>query len=83
MSLQGVSPSFLIGHVYYYGAVFRDRILGNERSLLIDPMKSALDYGLIPTIHSDYNCQPIDPLRCIYNAVTRIMRQNGEVLNYK
>jgi hypothetical protein len=44
-------------------------------------MRSAIDCGLIPTTHSDYNCQPIDPLRCIYNAVTRIMKANGEVLN--
>jgi predicted amidohydrolase YtcJ len=73
----------LIGHVYYYGAVFRDKILGAQRADLIDPMKSALECGLTPTIHSDYNCQPVDPLRCIYNAVTRIMKDNGEVLNYK
>lgn len=77
MKQLGVSPSFLIGHVYYYGAAFRDKILGAKRANLIDPFKSALDCGLIPTIHSDYNCQPIDPLRCIQNAVTRIMKENG------
>jgi predicted amidohydrolase YtcJ len=74
MKQLSVSPSFLIGHVYYYGQVFRDKILGYERSKLVDPMKSAINTGLIPTIHSDYNCQPIDPLRCMYNAVTRMTR---------
>ena len=44
-------------------------------------MNTALKYDLRPTIHSDYNCQPIDPIRCIYNAVTRIIRNTGEVLN--
>ena len=46
-------------------------------------MRSAIDLGLRPTMHSDYNCQPVDPIRCIYNAVTRIMKTNGEVLNEK
>lgn len=32
-------------------------------------------------MHSDYNCQPVDPLRCIYNAVTRKMKFNHDVLN--
>lgn len=52
-------------------------VLGPERASMIDPVKSALDNGLTPTLHSDYNCQPVDPLRCIHNAVTRIMRDNG------
>ena len=32
-------------------------------------------------MHSDYNCQPVDPIRCLYNAVTRKMKANGQVLN--
>lgn len=44
-------------------------------------MKSAMDFGLRPTMHSDYNCQPVDPLRCLYNAVTRKMKFNNETLN--
>lgn len=81
MKLNNIHPSFLIGHVYYYGKVFKEDILGEERANLIDPVKSAIDIGLRPTLHSDYNCQPIDPLRCIYNAVTRIMHGTNEVLN--
>jgi predicted amidohydrolase YtcJ len=76
-----VSPSFLIGHVYYYGEVF-EKILGEVRAALTDPVKSAYDKNLKPTLHSDYNCQPVDPLRCIYNAVTRKMKYApGRVLN--
>lgn len=44
-------------------------------------MKTAFDLGLKPTIHSDYNCQPVDPLRCIQNAVTRKIKRGGKVLN--
>lgn len=50
---------------------------------MLDPMRSAVDLGLRPTVHSDYNCQPIDPIRCIYNAVTRNMKPNGLPLNEK
>ncbi len=42
MKSLNVYPSFLIGHVYYYGHVFRDLALGAERGNLIDPMKTAL-----------------------------------------
>jgi len=28
MKKLNLSPSFLIGHVYFYGGVFKDRILG-------------------------------------------------------
>ena len=78
-----VWPSFLIGHVYYYGDSFQDKLLGKKRADLVDSLKTALKYDRKPTLHSDYNCQPIDPIRCIYNAVTRIVRNTGEVLNPK
>lgn len=55
----GVSPSFLIGHVYFYGVAFRDEILGIKRASKLDPVKSAYKNNLKPTLHSDYNCQPI------------------------
>lgn len=83
MKEMNITPSFLIGHVYYYGHVFKKYILGEERADLVDPMRSAMELGLRPTMHSDYNCQPVDPLRCLYNAVTRKMKYNHEVLNSK
>ena len=81
MAKLGISPSFLIGHVHYWGRAFRDRILGPERVKLYDPCASALAHGLRISLHSDYNVTPIDPLRCVSNAVNRDMRDGGEVLN--
>lgn len=81
MKRLGVSPSFLIGHVYYYGAVFRDHIFGPARANLIDPCKTALEKGLRISLHSDYNCQPISPLRYVHNAVTRNIRNTKQQLN--
>lgn len=81
MAKLGLSPSFLIGHVHYWGRAFRDRLLGPERADRLDPCRSALAGGLKISLHSDYNVTPIDPLRCIENAVVRDMREGGGILN--
>ncbi|WP_219627777.1 amidohydrolase [Stenotrophomonas maltophilia] len=76
-----VSPSFLIGHVFYWGKAFRDNILGPQRAAFYDPCRSALNGGLRISLHSDFNVTTIEPLRYIDNAVNRRMRDGGEVLN--
>jgi len=81
MKKLGISPSFLIGLVYFYGAVFRDRIFGARRADLLIPCRSALAKGLRISLHSDYNCEPLEPIRYIHNAVTRNLRGTQEQLN--
>lgn len=81
MHRLGVSPSFLIGHVHYWGRAFRDDILGPERAMLYDPCASALRGGLRISLHSDYNVTPLNPLSYVDTAVNRRMRDGGEVLN--
>lgn len=81
MKRLGVSPSFLIGHVHYWGRAFRDRLLGPARADRLDPCRSALRGGLRISLHSDFNVTPIDPLRCMQNAVLRDMREGGGILN--
>jgi predicted amidohydrolase YtcJ len=81
MKALGLSPSFLIGHVHYWGRAFRDDILGPQRADRLDPCASALRGGLRPTLHSDFNVTDIGPLRMVENAVTRVMRDGGDVLN--
>ena len=75
-----LSPSFLIGHVHYWGRAFRDRIFGPKKAARLDATASALKAGVRFTLHSDYDVTEIGPLRCIENAVTRVMRDGGEVL---
>lgn len=79
MKQFGLSPSFLIGHIRYWGKAFRDDLLGPKRVRAYDPCASALKAGLRISIHSDYNVTPIGPLRCVQDAVTRIMMVGGEV----
>ncbi len=81
MKKLGVSPSFLIGHVHYWGHAFQADILGPERAQLLDRCRSSLDAGMRITLHSDYNVTPIDPLRCMENAVVRDMKYGGGILN--
>jgi len=80
MAELGITPSFLIGHVHYWGRAFRDRIFGPEKAARLDATASALRAGVRFTLHSDYDVTEIGPLRCIENAVTRVMRDGGEVL---
>ena len=46
MKRLSVSPSFLIGHVGYWGRAFQKTILGEARAQKLDRCKSALNEGL-------------------------------------
>lgn len=81
IAAMGLSPSFLIGHVHYWGQAFRDEIVGPEKAELLDRTASCTIAGIRWTLHSDEMVTPIDPLRCIENAVTRnLWREPGSVL---
>ena len=77
----GISPSFLIGHVGYWGYVFKNAIFEEKAEQLV-LCKSALDRGMRITIHSDNFVTPLGPLRMMEQAITRI-DSKGNVLNEK
>ncbi len=78
----GLSPSFLIGHVYYWGQAFRDEIFGEAKASLLDRTAACEAAGIRWTLHSDEPVTEMNPLRCIENAVTRkLWRAPGEVLS--
>lgn len=79
MKNLGVHPSFLSNHIYYYGDVFHDQILGPDRSNNIDPMNDALQVGIVFDTHSDSPVTPPDPIFQIWEAVNRIT-QSGRIL---
>lgn len=80
MHRSGLSPSFLIGHLHWWGAALRDRLLGPERMAVYDPCASALRAGLRISLHSDWNVTPLEPLRYVQDAVTRRVAATGEVI---
>ncbi|SHL98850.1 hypothetical protein SAMN05216524_101430 [Mucilaginibacter sp. OK098] len=83
MQQMGVSPSFLIGHVGYWGYAFSQVIFG-QKAQMLDLCNSALAAGLRITLHSDNEVSPLGPLRMMEQSITRIMEEdttNNEVLN--
>ncbi|MEQ9847828.1 amidohydrolase [Pectobacterium brasiliense] len=73
MKLLGISPSFLIGHVGYWGWAFQQTILGEERADHLDRCQSALNHGMRITLHSDNGVTPLGPLRMMEQAISRVM----------
>ncbi|QWT40612.1 amidohydrolase [Dickeya dadantii] len=73
MKALGISPSFLIGHVGYWGWVFQQTILGEQRAVLLDRCQSALKQGMRITLHSDNSVTPLGPLRMMEQAISRLM----------
>ena len=71
----GLSPSFLIGHVGYWGYVFKNAILEDKADIL-DVCQSALKKDMCITLHSDCFVTPIGPLRLMEQAITRIMEED-------
>ncbi|NUZ13335.1 amidohydrolase [Pseudoalteromonas sp. McH1-7] len=86
MEHLGISPSFTIGHVGYWGWNFKNTIIGQQRADQLDLCASAINnHGMRITLHSDYSVTPMGPLRYMEQAITRLMEsapnQNLEVLN--
>jgi predicted amidohydrolase YtcJ len=74
---MAVSPSFLIGHVGYWGYAFSEVIFGNTKAQMLDLCASSLAAGMRITLHSDNEVSPLGPLRMMEQSITRIM-EKGE-----
>ncbi len=81
MAKLGISPSFLIGHVYYWGNAFVEDVFGLEKASKLDRTGACEAKGIRWTIHSDDPVTEMDPLRCIENAVTRSMWKSDDLLS--
>ncbi|MBA55487.1 MAG: amidohydrolase [Pseudomonadales bacterium] len=71
MKELGVSASFLIGHVHYWGVAMRDEVFGPEKAQLLDRCRSVEKAGVSFTLHSDFMVTDPLPLHMIEMAVTR------------
>jgi predicted amidohydrolase YtcJ len=75
MKTYGISPSFTIGHMAYWGNAFKNMIFGEEKANKLILAKSALNKGLKISLHSDYTVSPLGPLRMMEQSITRIMEK--------
>ncbi len=80
MKRIGVQPSFLMNHVRFYGAAYRDQIFGPERAAFMDPAGACVKAGLPFTLHTDGPCSPPGPLALIATAITRRCIIDGSVV---
>jgi predicted amidohydrolase YtcJ len=71
MKTLGVSGSFLIGHVHYWGVWMRDRVFGPKRVNLLGRLNSSGKAGVSVSIHSDFTVTDPNPLHMMQMAVTR------------
>jgi predicted amidohydrolase YtcJ len=71
MKKLGVSASFLIGHVHYWGVAMRDEVFGEKKAQLLDRCRSVEKAGVGFSLHSDFMVTDPDPLHMIEMAVTR------------
>ena len=76
---MGVSPSFHVNHVYYYGDELRDHIIGPERAERLMPVGSAQRLGHRVSLHADSPMYPPEPFRLIRTAVTRLSRSGKTI----
>ena len=72
----GITPSFFVGHVYYWGDRHRDIFMGPERAAGISPLRSSIDRGIRFTVHDDTPVTPVDPLQLIWVSVNRLTRSD-------
>ncbi len=78
----GVTPSFYIDHIYYYGDALKEVIVGPKRASRFMPINSAKKAGHRFTIHTDSPSSPIGVLREMRVAVTRNTRSGKYVLGH-
>lgn len=75
-----LNPSFLIGHVGYWGYSFQQTILGTERADLLDRCHSVRKTGTRISLHTDHFVSPLGCLRMMEQAVFRTMEAAPAIL---
>ncbi len=79
MASLGVSPSFIMGHHYWTGDNIINDYFKQEDHDHAFKVKTAIEYGLKPTLHNDAPVSPTHAWRSIQSAVTRKTRFGNEL----
>lgn len=73
----GITLSFHINHLYYYGDALRDDILGPNRANNMLPIASAEKSGIRFTLHADQPMYSEDPLSLMETSIFRKTRKGN------
>lgn len=79
LSRLGMTPSYHINHLYFYGDALKDHIIGEERAKQLLPLGSSLESGLKLSLHADQPMFASQPLRLIQTAVERKTRLGNKM----
>ena len=80
MKKLNVQPSFLMNHVRFYGAAYRDDIFGSARAEATDPAGWCAKEGVPFTLHTDSPCSPVGVLSLVSTAITRRCEIDGSII---
>jgi predicted amidohydrolase YtcJ len=75
----GVTVSYHINHLYYYGEALMDDIIGPQRAENMLPAETTRKTGIVFSFHADQPMYPEDPISLMATAVTRKTR-NGRTI---
>lgn len=75
----GITPSFFVDHVYYFGDNHRDIFLGEDRARRISPLQSAVVRHIRFSLHNDTPVTPADPLHLVWVAANRLTSSGREL----
>ncbi len=78
LAQNGITVSFHINHLYYYGEALRNDIIGDRAESML-PTRSAFSSGIKVSLHADQPMYPEDPLSLVQTAVNRSGRE-GEII---
>jgi predicted amidohydrolase YtcJ len=79
MAALGVSPTFFTTHVYFWGDLYSERIVGPKLIHRLSAMGDAFRAGVRPSMHNDYPVSPVNPIMNMWIAVNRTS-SSGKVL---
>jgi predicted amidohydrolase YtcJ len=76
----GLTVSWHINHIHYYGEALRDEIVGPQRVERLMPLASAIENGLKGnSLHNDSPMYPAEPLKLVKTAVSRKTRRGAVI----
>lgn len=80
LASMGVTASFHINHILYYGDALEESIIGRAMAQQVLPVHSAFALGMRPTLHADSPMFPASPFSLMHTAITR-QSSRGRALN--
>ena len=72
MAAQHFTNTYFINHVYFWGKSHRDVYFGPGRAHQLSPLGWSAYYGQRFALHNDTPVTPMEPLRSLQSAVTRV-----------